>query len=406
MPPVEDAIRAEVTEWIRGVLPTRWVQAVDHADWEAVREQRAYLDESAWWQSAYQAGYAAPGWPADRGGRGYPPALARIVFEVLARYRTPRTSNPIGMSLAAPAILTWGTDEQRARFLGPIARHEEIWCQLFSEPGAGSDLAGLATSAFADGMGNWRVNGQKIWSTLAHRAQFGLLLARTDPAKPKRDGITCFILPLSADGVTVRPIVQITGETDFNEVFMDDVAMPDDLRLGPVGEGWKVAHTILVNERVNDSGEGAALPGTVSGRSVEAIVAANSPVADPDLRNRLVDAWIEAMLVRATNSRVAANRKAGQPPGREGSVTKLLQAEHSRRLHDISIDLLGERGVGRDPDDEWARTVEWSYLRSKSKTIAGGTVEIMRNILAERILGLPRDPGPGPDVPWQDIPHG
>jgi alkylation response protein AidB-like acyl-CoA dehydrogenase len=316
----------------------------------------------------------------------------------------PRFNGVVGVDLVGPALFQWGTDDQKARYLRPIAAHEELWCQLFSEPGAGSDLASLATRAVRDG-DTWVVNGQKVWTSLADVSAFGILLARTSPDRPKHDGITMFLLPMHASGVTVRPLRQITGEAEYCEVFLDDVRLDDTARLGPVDEGWRVAVSVLMNERQSVAGSGASKPGTVTGRSIDALIARHAPVSDPALRHRLVQAYIEDRLISLTNRRAAERRRAGQPPGPEASIAKLFFSEHTQRLQNLAVDLEGAAALAWDAEDRWTRNTVWSFLRVRSKTIAGGTSEVQRNILGERMLGLPKEPDPYRGAPWAEVPR-
>jgi alkylation response protein AidB-like acyl-CoA dehydrogenase len=393
---------ARVEGFLRENLPEAWVAAIDADDAAALAEVRPTLDVADWFIRQAEAGYMAPAWPTEYGGLGASPSVGGAISRVLSRYKVPRSTNPIGINLAGPAILRWGTDEQKDRLLRPIARHEEIWCQMFSEPGAGSDLAGLATRATRDG-DRWLVSGQKVWTSYAHVASFGLLLARTDPSVPKHQGLTAFAMPVRQPGVTVRPLRHLTGDAEFNEVFFDDAPVADGLRLGPVNEGWRVAISVLMNERRADSGSGAALPGTVTGRSVDALIRRHSPVADPVLLQRLAQLFIEDRVMNMTNERAAARRRAGQPPGPEGSATKLFHTEFTQRLHDLASDLEGLAGQAWLPDDRWLANTAWSFLRVRSKTIAGGTSEIQRNILGERQLGLPKDLELDRNVPWDEV---
>jgi alkylation response protein AidB-like acyl-CoA dehydrogenase len=317
----------------------------------------------------------------------------------------PRFNNPVGVDLAGPAILRWGTDEQKQRFVAPIARHQDIWCQLFSEPGAGSDLASLATRAVRDG-DTWVIRGQKVWTSLGDIAAFGLLLARSDPDAPKHRGVTAFLVPMREPGVTARPLRQLTGDAEFCEVFFDDARIDDSLRLGPLNEGWRVAISVLMNERQSVAGGGgAALPGTVTGRSVATLIQRHAPVADPVLRQRLAKAYIEDRVVTLTNQRAAARRRAGQPPGPEGSISKLFFSEHSQRLQNLAIDLEGPAAQAWSDGDRWMQNTVWAFLRVRSKTIAGGTSEVQRNILAERVLGLPKEPEVDRFLPWSQLPR-
>jgi alkylation response protein AidB-like acyl-CoA dehydrogenase len=397
-----DAVVAEADRYVRSQLPEPWVTAVDREDLDALVASRRSVDPDALWARIGAGGFLTPSWSVEHGGLGVSPRAAAGVSRVLARYKMPSFRNVVGVDLVGPALLRWGGEEQKERYLLPIARHQEIWCQLFSEPGAGSDLAGLATRASFEGDA-WVLHGQKVWTSLADVASFGLLLARTDPAAPKHRGITAFVLPMDADGVTVRPLRQITRDAEFCEVFMDDVVIDDSKRLGPVDEGWRVATSVLMNERSSVSGTGAALPGTVTGRSVEALITRHAPVKDPALRERLVQAYIEDRLVRFTNQRAAARRRSGQPSGPEGSISKLFFSEHTQRLQNLAVDLEGLGGQAWRAEDGWSQRTAWSFLRVRSKTIAGGTSEIQRNILGERILGLPKEREVDRDVPWSQV---
>jgi alkylation response protein AidB-like acyl-CoA dehydrogenase len=399
-----DAITTEVERLLRDRLPNDWVTAIDRDDPAALAEARTKVDADELWAHLAGAGYVTPTWPTEYGGLGVPPNVGRAIGRALGRYKVPRFDNPVGVDLAGPAIMKWGSEDQKERFLRPIARNEEIWCQLFSEPGAGSDLAGLATRAVLDGE-SWSVRGQKVWTSLGHLASFGLLLARTNPDAPKHRGITAFIMPMKQPGVVVRPLRQITGDAEFCEVFFDDARVDDSLRIGPVDEGWRVAISILMNERSAGSGSGAALPGTVAGRSVVALIRRHAPVMDPVLRQRLAQAYIEDRLVTLTNQRAADRRRAGQPPGPEGSVTKLFFSEHTQRLQNLAVDLEGPAVQAWPEGDRWLQNTAWSLMRVRAKTIAGGTSEVQRNVLGERMLGLPKEPDVDRTVPWSEIPR-
>jgi alkylation response protein AidB-like acyl-CoA dehydrogenase len=404
-------VATQVERFLRDRLPADWVAAVDQGDHAALAEARRQLDPSRWWGPLADAGYVTPTWPREYGGLGATAPAAAAVGRALSRYRVPRFTNPVGVDLVGPAILRWGTEEQKQRFLRPIARHEEIWCQLFSEPGAGSDLAGLSTRAVRVAGGgeaggiDWVVTGQKVWTSLAHLAAYGILLARTDPDVPKHKGITAFLLPMDRPGITVRPLRHMAGEIEFNEVFLDGVRIPDNLRLGGRGEGWQVAISVLLNERQATSGSAGALPGTTTGRSVESLIRHHAPVADPVLRQRLAQAYTEERILQITARRAAARRRAGRGPGIEGSVVKLFYSEHAKRLQDLACDLEGPGGQAWADGDRWRQNTAWSLLRVQSKTIAGGTSEIQRNILGERLLGLPREPAADRDVPWSEVRH-
>ena len=397
-----EALAASVETWLRQHLPPAWVAAIDADDPEALAAARDELDLAAWWRELADAGYVTPSWPERYGGLGLPPPLAGVVSRTLSSYKVPRFTNPIGVSLAGPALIQWGTEEQKERLLRPIARHEEIWCQMFSEPGHGSDLAGLSTRAVRDG-DIWMVRGQKVWTSYAHIATWGMLLARTNPDVPKHQGITAFVMPVKQPGVVVKPLHHLTGDAEFNQVFFDDAQVPDSLRVGEVDGGWSVAVSILMNERTAGSGSGAALPGTVTGRSVASLLRRHSPITDPVFRQRMAQAYIEERLIQITNQRSAAKRRAGQKAGPEGSITKLFASEQTQRLHNLAADLEGLGAQAWDPEDRWRKGTTWSFLRTRSKTIAGGTSEIQRNILGERVLGLPKEKPVDRDIPWKDV---
>jgi len=340
------------------------------------------------------------------------------VNDVLNAYKVPRPFNLIGIGMGGPTVLEWGTEEQKHRLLRPLATNEEIWCQLFSEPGAGSDVAGLATRAERDG-DEWVMHGQKVWTTLAHLSKWGLLLARTDPDQPKHRGLSYFVVDMHAPGVEVRPLVQITGDAEFNEVFFDGARIPDSMRLGPVGEGWRVAITTLMNERVALSGAGSIAGDAIGGSPIDGLIERHRPVAHPLFRQRLAQAYIDGQVIRLNNQRAADRRRNRGEAGAEGSITKLQQALYNQRLQKLAVDLEGAGGVAWEgdglrgeghigwvaTDGEDSRSIARGFLRAQANTIEGGTSDIMRNILGERVLGLPKEPDASRDVPWKDVPH-
>jgi len=400
-------VREEVVSWLRENLPAAWLEAVDAGDPALLREARKLVDYRDWCARLGEAGWATPTWPAEFGFPGLSAEQARVVNEELGRYRVHRSFNIIGIGMGGPTVIHWGTDEQKRRFLMPMAKHEEIWCQLFSEPGAGSDVAGLSTRAVRDG-DEWVVTGQKVWTTLAHLAKWGMLVARTDPDQPKHKGLTYFIIDMHAPGVEVRPLKQMTGDAEFNEVFFSEVRVPDAHRIGPVGEGWAVATTTLMNERVALSGAGSTSDANVGGGAVDALVSEarrRGAWDDPVVRDRLIQAVIDGRLIKMTNLRASAARKARKPPGPEGSITKLFQAEYNQRLQNLAVDLLGTGGLAWARGDEGTQATVTGFLRSRANTIEGGTSEIMRNILGERVLGLPKEPAVDRDIAWKDIPR-
>ncbi|HET9732826.1 MAG TPA: acyl-CoA dehydrogenase family protein [Acidimicrobiales bacterium] len=373
-------------------------------------------DQTAFRGRQYDLGLAWVHFPEGYGGLGLPPVLQRRVDDRLraAGARPAGSREFFGLTMAGPTIVTHGSDEIRNRLLRRLFTGEDAWCQLFSEPGAGSDLAGLATRAVRDG-DEWVITGQKVWNTLAHIADRGMLVARTDPEAPKHKGITYFALDMHAAGVEVRPLRQMTGEAEFNEVYITEVRVPDSDRVGDVGEGWRVAMTTLMNERTTIGGGGGA-PERGSGAISEAVRIWNEEVAvkDAGTRDRLVRAWVEAEVLRLTNIRASQNRRAGNP-GPEGSIAKLMFAEVNKRIYDLCVELLGPAGtVGYDYTMRRSEALGLTgppgssrkmFLRSRANSIEGGTSEIQRNILGERVLGLPGDVRVDKDRPWSEVPR-
>jgi alkylation response protein AidB-like acyl-CoA dehydrogenase len=326
--------------------------------------------------------------------------------------------NLLGLNNTAAALFAYGTEEQKLRFLGPIVRNEENWCQLFSEPGAGSDLASLACRAIEEGDG-WRISGQKVWTTWAHRADFGVLLARTNPDAPKRKGITYFLIGLHQPGVDVRPLRHISGEIEFNEVFLDQARVPDFQRLGDVNDGWRVAGATLSSERQMVAGAGSGGSGRVGGSGVDRLVQLARRLGladDPIVRQRLAALWSEERIRTWTNQRVASNLAAGQTPGPAASIGKVHQASLNQRVQAAAVDLLGagatawdaERVNDQHDSDAYHASLPFEIagmLRSRANTIEGGTTEVNKNILGERVLGLPREPDAWLGKPWSEIPR-
>jgi alkylation response protein AidB-like acyl-CoA dehydrogenase len=413
-----DELQTTTRAWLAEHLPAGWMEAVDGGDNALVADLRAGLDYAAWCLRMGRDGYATPTWPAEYGGLSLSSTQARVVEALLGHYEVPRPFNLLGLGMGAPTVMAWGTEEQKHRWLPKIPTNEEIWCQLFSEPGAGSDLAGLATRAVRDG-DEWVVNGQKVWTTLGHVAQKGMLVARTDPEVPKHRGLTYFIVDMDTPGIEVRPLLQMTGESEFNEVFLSDARIPDSARLGPVGQGWAVALTTLMNERFAVSGAGTVVGGSLGGASIGALIERHSPTTDPVMRQRLAAAYVTDQVIRWNNRRAAARRSRGEEAGPEGSITKLQFAMHNQALQSLAVDLAGAAGIAwegpglrasrqvervaeRDPS---AAGVARGFLRSQANSIEGGTSNIMRNILGERVLGLPKEPDPWYGAPWSDVPR-
>ena len=380
----------------------------------------ATTDNLAFRGARYDAGLAWVHFPKGYGGLGVRPELNKLVEtrmrEAGARSTDPRT---FFMALAGPTIVTHGSHEAKQRFLRPMFTGEEVWCQLFSEPGAGSDFAGLATKAERDG-DEWIVNGQKVWNTMAHIADLGMLVTRTDPDAPKHKGMTYFALDMHADGVEVRPLRQITGEAEFNEVYMTDARIPDSSRIGDIGEGWRASLTTLMNERnAIGTGDGAG-SGSVKRRGAQANDAVDiwrtldASEQTGSRKDELMRYWILAEVGRLTNRRAGENAKAGNP-GPEMSVAKLAFSELNKGLYNFCIDLMGADALAgfdysyrRPGDFESAggtHGTRYSFLRVRANSIEGGTSEILRNIIGEQVLGLPGEPRVDKSVPWNEVPR-
>ncbi|HTW10037.1 MAG TPA: acyl-CoA dehydrogenase family protein [Acidimicrobiales bacterium] len=332
----------------------------------------------AWSRKLNDAGLAGVTWPARYGGRGAPYSHQAIVLEEFARAEAPQHSNPIGLGMAGPTIMFHGSEDQKQRYLPKILSAEEIWCQGFSEPGAGSDLASVRTR-IEPRTSDFLVNGQKVWSSYAHLADFCILLGRSDPASKRQNGLTYVVADMHAPGVEVRPLRQITGEAEFNEIFFTDVVVPRENLLGEVGGGWQVAMTTLLHERGT---LGIALTGVLDGQVRRLISLARERAKDdPMVRDRVAEEWIELQALKFTNYRsLTALMKTGVP-GPEGSIAKLHWSEQNQRVTKLAMEILG----GED-DGYW----HYQQLRSRGNTIEAGTSEILRSIVAERVLGLPR----------------
>ncbi|MFI1869631.1 acyl-CoA dehydrogenase family protein [Streptomyces jumonjinensis] len=362
-------------------------------------------------RARFDAGLAWVHYPRGLGGLGAPRPLQSVVDAELAAADAP-DNDPrrigIGLGMAAPTILAYGSDDVKRRFLRPLWVGEEVWCQLFSEPGAGSDLAALSTRAVRDG-DDWIVDGQKVWTSSAHTARWAILIARTDPELPKHRGITYFICDMTHPGVDVRPLRQITGEAEFNEVFLTGVRIPDAHRLGAVGDGWNVARTTLMNERVSIGGGRIPREGGMIG-PVARTWRERPELRTHDLHQRLLTLWVEAEVARLAGERLRQQLAAGRP-GPEGSAMKLAFARLNQEISGVEVELRGEEGLLYDdwtmrrPElvDFTGRDAGYRYLRSKGNSIEGGTSEVLLNIVAERVLGLPSEPRGDKDIAWKDL---
>ncbi|AHH19196.1 acyl-CoA dehydrogenase [Nocardia nova SH22a] len=363
--------------------------------------------------ACFDAGLSWVHFPEGHGGLGVSRGLQAVADAIFqeAGAPVPYSLNPIGFGMAAPTLQEHARgDELKRKWLRPLASLDDIWCQLFSEPGAGSDLAGLATSAVRDG-DEWVVNGQKVWTTLAHRASWALLIARTDPDVVKHKGLTYFVVDMRAPGVDVRPLRQMTGDAEFNEVYLTDVRIPDAHRLGAVGDGWRVAMTTLMNER-NSIGASGTRRGDGTIADAVALWAQRPDLHTPVRRDRLARLWLRSEAQRLTSERSRATATV-DGPGPEGSIGKLVGAELNQQVYEFCMDLLGTEGLlygdyamRRIDTVEDYPLVQQRFLRSRANTIEGGTSEVLRNILGERILGLPGDLRADSGRPWREVPRG
>ncbi|MEU6577304.1 acyl-CoA dehydrogenase family protein [Streptomyces sp. NPDC046805] len=365
------------------------------------REPDAYLTAArAHQQALYDAGLSGITWPEEHHGLGLSAAHETAFEEAAQDYEAYRDVFTIGLGMCGPVLMAKGTDEQRRRHLGPMLRAEHLWCQLFSEPGAGSDLAALSTAAVRDG-DTWVVNGQKVWTSFAHHADYGLLLTRTDPDAPKHRGITMFILDMHAPGVTVRPLRQATGDAEFNEVFLDGVRIPAENLVGEVNDGWRAATLMLANERLalrnNPISSGLDLDAVVR------LIRGRGLTGDTVLRKRVADAYVAQLGVRLFAERIARAASTGSDPGPLGSVGKVAASRAARGLATLALDAASEEALAWDADDPQGDIWAHGELFAPSLSIAGGTEQIQLTVLGERVLGLPRDPQGDRDTPFRQL---
>src|SRR5215211_3968021 len=369
--PEEEAFRDEVRAWLQE----------NHPGEEPEGEQAKFEFRRAWQAKLHQAGWAGISWPKEYGGRGATLIEQAIFSEEMARSKAPSPANVLGLVMGGPVVIAHGTEDQKERFLEPILSAEEIWCQGFSEPESGSDLASLKTRAKRED-GGWRISGQKVWTTFAHAAKWCMLLARSDAEAPRHKGLTYFICDMEQDEIDVRPLRQITGEAEFNEIFFEDAYVPDENLIGGVGNGWMVGITTLMHER---AGLGAASAVALR-RDLDDLVALIRQRAladDPVIRDRVARLHIAAEALRLGGLRTLTQTMRTGIPGPEGSLAKWQWADANQALTELATEVLGPEGLERS---------EWSYkfLRSRANSIEGGTTEVMKNIIAERVLGLPR----------------
>jgi alkylation response protein AidB-like acyl-CoA dehydrogenase len=385
--PEEAAFRAELRSWLTANLPADWADRIPHVGRFDVTEARD------WSKKMYDAGYVGLTWPKDFGGGGAPHTHQGIFLEESARIGAPEHIGGIGLGMAGPTIIAWGSDEQKTRYLAPLLSGDEVWCQGFSEPGSGSDLAGARTRAELDG-DEWVVNGQKVWSSWAHIADWCILVVRSDPDAEKHRGLSFLLVDMHTPGIEVRPLKQITGDPEFNEIFFTDVRVPRDSMLGQPGEGWNVAMTTLLHERGT---LGFALTAALERQINNLIKLAGQPAVDgrkpaddPLVRDEIAQAWIDLQALRFTNYRSLTTLAKTGVPGPEGSVAKLHWSETNQRVTKLALSLQGLASQLDGAGGVWDGFWQYQQLRSRGNTIEAGTSEILRNIVAERVVGLPR----------------
>jgi alkylation response protein AidB-like acyl-CoA dehydrogenase len=388
--PEQAAYRTEVRAWLE--------QNASHAPVTRGRgdEEAAVEAHRAWQRRLAEAGYVGVTWPAEHGGQGKGPLHQVVINQEIAHAGVPGILDAIGVGMLGPTLIAHGSDEQKQRYLAPMLHADEVWCQLFSEPAAGSDLAGIQSRARREDDGSWRLSGQKVWTTNAQFAAYGLLLARTDPDAHKHKGLTMFVVPMDAEGVTIRPLRQISGEPEFNEVFFDDVRLEPGSEVGAVNGGWGVALTTLMFERLT-IGAGSEGMGYRADRFARAI--ASDPVAakDPEVRARFGELATELLALRFTGYRLLTAISRGQIPGPEAGMGKITAVSAAIDAGDLIADVLGPEAL--DPASEWSYLI--SFLPGLKS--AGGTEEILRNTVGERVLGLPPEPRLDKGIPFSEL---
>ncbi len=396
--PEEAAFRKEARSWLKANVPKKKELA-----------RLDYLAQAKLWQKRkYDAGWACIRWPEEYGGRGAS-AIDQVIWnQEEAKYPDlPQGIFGIGQGMAAPTLMTWADDEAKARYLPRLASGEDIWCQLFSEPAGGSDLAALRTKAERDG-DDWVINGQKIWTSGAHYSDYGILVVRTDPTVPKHKGLSYFYLDMKSPGIEIKPIKQISGDSNFNEVYFTDVRIPDSQRLGAVGQGWQVSLTTLMNERASIGGGGTAVGFDSVFKLAQRVNIGDRPaIEDSQVRAKLADWFCQEAGLRFTGYRSMTALSRGEIPGPENSIGKLVGAPKTQDMASFAIDLMEMTGAIWDKEfAEEAGLFQGTYMAIPGLRIAGGTDEIMANIIAERVLGLPQEPRMDKGIPFNEVPTG
>ena len=406
--PQEAAFRAKARAWIDANAPKHLDAELKRAGFASsgVESEDPMVASQAWQKKKAEAGWACLHWPKEYGGAAATPIERVIWGQEEGVYGALGGPFIIGQGMCGPTVMTWAAEDDKRRLLPPLASGEEIWCQLFSEPAGGSDLAGLRTKAekASDGSGDWIVNGQKIWTSGAHYSDWGLLITRTDPNVPKHKGLTMFFLSMKTPGIEVRPIKQANGQSGFNEVYFTDVRIPDSQRLGAVGQGWEVSLTTLMNERLSiGSGMSSGFPELFQ-FCMDAEIDGRPAVDDAAVRSRLAQFAVKQSGLKYTGMRAITALSKGQTPGPENSIGKLVAGATMQELAMFALDIQGQAGVVQDADSPMNARFQGMLMRSPATRIEGGSDEILRNIIAERVLGLPGDIRVDKSVAFKDIP--
>ena len=392
---MSDDFRARARAWLAANAPRR-----ESAEDDGESGQTTLADQKTFQAKLYDAGFAGITWPKQYGGQGLTSAEQIAWSQESRDYDLPNSAFFIGISMPGNTLLELGTEEQKKRYLPKMLRGEEIWCQLFSEPGAGSDVASLQTSAIRDG-DSWVLNGQKVWTSGAQFSDYGAILARTDPAKPKHNGISMFIVDMHAPGVTVRPLKVATGHSPFNEVFFDNVRIPGDALIGEENKGWDAAVVMLRHERIAIGTMGSSRTSPLGFESLRDLAAGLGRTSDPGVRRDLAELYARGRAVQLFAMLLREETQAGRLPGARGSVAKLAGSELGRFAGTVAADVLGDQLAAFDSDEMYAVTT--SIIAAPGSAIAGGTSEIQRNIIGERVLGLAKDPGVDRATPFNEL---